>query len=101
MSAARRPRTNYDRVAEVSATPARTGRTAIRTKPVRVTLDLTPALHKDLKRWCNSAAVEMDVSDVTLVALLRALSAELLESDALTKRVRRRLVDQAQQDTAQ
>ena len=38
--------------------PAREpGRTAIRAKPVRVTVDLDPATYTELNRWAGSAAI--------------------------------------------
>jgi hypothetical protein len=37
-----------------------TGRTAIRTKPTRITLDLSKADYEALNRWIGSAAVEVN-----------------------------------------
>jgi hypothetical protein len=33
------------------------GQTAIRSKPVRITLDLSPELYRQLTRWAHSAAI--------------------------------------------
>jgi hypothetical protein len=53
------------------AAPA--GRTAIRSKPVRITLDLNPELYRLLTRWADEAAVEMDVPRVALADAVRAM----------------------------
>ncbi|MFJ9901233.1 hypothetical protein ACIQPR_48840 [Streptomyces sp. NPDC091280] len=69
----------------------------IRTTPIRVTVDISPALHKALKRWCNGAALDLDLTDVALAGAARALVAELTEPDptkqlpGLEERVRARL----------
>ena len=49
------------------------GRTAIRSKPVRVTLDLSPELYRQLTQWTDSAAVELDVPRVALADAMRAM----------------------------
>jgi hypothetical protein len=51
------------------------GRTAIRAKPVRITLDLDPATYKDLNRWVGSAAVAVnpDHPRLSLAQTLRAM----------------------------
>ena len=49
------------------------GRTAIRSKPVRITLDLSPELYRQLTRWADSAAVELDVPRVALADAVRAM----------------------------
>ena len=56
---------------EPGATPA--GRTAIRSKPVRITLDLSPELYRQLTRWADEAAVELDVPRVALADAVRAM----------------------------
>ena len=56
---------------EPDAHPA--GRTAIRAKPVRVTLDLSPELYRQLTRWADDAAVDMDVPRVALADAVRAM----------------------------
>ena len=49
------------------------GRTAIRSKPVRITLDLSPELYRQLTRWADSAAVSLDVPRVALADAVRAM----------------------------
>jgi hypothetical protein len=56
---------------EPDAQPA--GRTAIRSKPVRITLDLSPELYRQLTRWADEAAVELDVPRVALADAVRAM----------------------------
>jgi hypothetical protein len=76
------------RRAEPDASPA--GRTAIRSKPVRITLDLSPELYRQLTRWADTAAIELDVPRVALVDAVRAMIRVAAESpDAVIERLRR------------
>jgi len=59
------------RRAEPDARPA--GRTAIRSKPVRITLDLSPELYRQFTQWADAAAVELDVPRVPLSDAMRAM----------------------------
>ena len=59
------------RRAEPNARPA--GRTAIRSKPIRITLDLSPELYRQLTAWADSAAIELDVPRVSLADAMRAM----------------------------
>src|SRR5215469_8180939 len=59
------------RRAEPDARPA--GRTAIRSKPVRITIDLSPELYRQLTQWTDSAAVALDVPRVPLADAMRAM----------------------------
>ena len=59
------------RRAEPDAQPA--GRTAIRSKPVRITLDLSPELYRQLTQWADSAAIALDVPRVALADAMRAM----------------------------
>ena len=56
------------------------GQTAIRSKPVRITLDLTPELYRQLTRWADSAAVALDVPRVALADVMRAMIRVTTES---------------------
>jgi hypothetical protein len=76
------------RRAEPDASPA--GRTAIRSKPVRITVDLSPELYRQLTRWADTAAIELDVPRVALVDAVRAMIRVAAESpDAVIERLRR------------
>jgi len=59
------------RRAEPDARPP--GQTAIRSKPVRITLDLSPELYRQLTQWAASAAIALDVPRVTLADAVRAM----------------------------
>lgn len=59
------------RRAEPNARPA--GRTAIRSKPVRITLDLSPELYRELTGWADDAAVALGVPRVSLADAVRAM----------------------------
>jgi hypothetical protein len=56
---------------EPDAHPA--GRTAIRSKPVRITLDLSPELYRQLTQRADSAAIALDVPRVALADAVRAM----------------------------
>jgi hypothetical protein len=49
------------------------GQTAIRSKPVRITVDLSPELYRQLTRWAESAAITLDVPRVPLADAMRAM----------------------------
>ncbi|MFJ8301745.1 hypothetical protein ACIQ9R_38410 [Streptomyces sp. NPDC094447] len=72
----------------------------VRTEPIRVTLDLSPTQHRALKRWCNQAAADHDLSQVALARVLRLLGEELVQDDALSSRIGKRLVEMAAEDLA-
>ena len=76
------------RRAEPDASPA--GRTAIRSKPVRITLDLSPELYRQLTRWAGTAAIELDVPRVALADAMRAMIRVAAENpDAVIEQLRR------------
>jgi hypothetical protein len=76
------------RRSEPAARPA--GRTAIRSKPVRVTLDLSPELYRELTRWTDSAAVALDVPRIALADAMRAMIRVTAENgDEVLERLRR------------
>jgi hypothetical protein len=73
---------------EPDAAPA--GKTAIRSKPVRITLDLSPELYRELTRWAHSAAIELDVPRIALADAVRAMIRVTTESpDGVLDRLRR------------
>jgi len=59
------------RRAEPDARPA--GKTAIRSKPVRITLDLSPELYRELTGWADGAAIVLGVPRVSLADAVRAM----------------------------
>ena len=66
------------------------GRTAIRSKPVRITLDLSPELYRQLTQWTQSAAIELDVPRVALADAVRAMIRVTTESpDQVIEQLRR------------
>ena len=66
------------------------GRTAIRSKPVRITLDLSPELYRQLTAWADSAAVTLDVPRVSLADAVRAMIRLAAENpDDVIERLRR------------
>jgi hypothetical protein len=76
------------RRADPGASPA--GKTAIRSKPVRITLDLSPELYRQLTRWADSAAIALDVPRVALADAMRAMIRVTTEHPAeVIERLRR------------
>ena len=74
--------------AEPGARPS--GQTAIRSKPVRITLDLSPELYRQLTQWAQSAAIELDVPRVALADAVRAMIKVTADSpDRVIERLRR------------
>jgi hypothetical protein len=66
------------------------GRTAIRSKPVRITLDLSPELYRQLTQWAHAAAIELDVPRVALADAVRAMIRVTTESpDQVIDQLRR------------
>lgn len=59
------------RRAEPEAAPA--GKTAVRTAPVRVTLNIPPQLYRDLIRWTDTAADALDIPRVSVQDALRTM----------------------------
>ena len=76
------------RRAEPDAGPA--GKTAIRSKPVRITLDLSPELYRELTVWADSAAITLGVPRVSLADAVRAMIRVTAEHpDQVLDRLRR------------
>ena len=62
-----------------------TGRTAVRTKKVRITTDLEPDEYKQLKRWVESAAETLnpDWPDLTQMQAIRAMIKATVTDDTV------------------
>lgn len=76
------------RRSEADARPA--GTTAIRSKPIRITLDLSPELYRELTQWVDAAAVTLDVPRVALADAVRAMIRVTAEHpDEVIERLRR------------
>jgi hypothetical protein len=70
------------------AAPA--GTTAIRSKPVRITLDLSPELYRELTEWAHAAAIELGVPRLALAEAVRAMIRVTTERPgAVLERLRR------------
>jgi len=68
---------------------AATGRSNTgRTKPVRRSVDLSPAYHTELTEWCAKTADEIGATRVTGQDVIRALVARLLMDENLSRRIR-------------
>jgi len=76
------------RRAEPNARPA--GKTAIRSKPIRITLDLSPELYRELTMWADAAAIELGVPRVSLADAVRAMIRVTADDpDQVLERLRR------------
>ena len=64
---------------------------APRAKPVRLSLDLAPALYRDLQEFCSATAVALERPRIAGAQVRRALLAELGEDSELAARIRARL----------
>lgn len=53
---------------------------SVRVKPVRLTVDVSPADHAALLRWCLDAASDLGVARVSGQALIRAMLRQALSS---------------------
>ncbi|MGH3766001.1 MAG: hypothetical protein ACRDS0_03270 [Pseudonocardiaceae bacterium] len=59
-----------------------------RTKPVRRSVDLSPAYHAELTQWCAETAAIIGTARVTGQDVIRALVARLLMDESLARRIR-------------
>lgn len=59
-----------------------------RTKPVRRSVDLSPAYHAKLTQWCVETADIIGTARVTGQDVIRALVARLLMDESLSRRIR-------------
>lgn len=61
---------------------------AVRAKPIRNTVDLSPYHHASLKAWCGETAVSIGSSRITTQDVLRAMVARLLTDETLARKIR-------------
>jgi hypothetical protein len=76
-----------------TAPPATTVETPL-ARPVRTTLDLSPARDRDLKAWLAEASVRLGRARVTKQDALNALVALLLTDETLAKKILAELKNQ-------
>ena len=69
----------------VAGTRDQAGAEPVLAKPVRSTLDLSPAMHRDLQGWLGESAVRLGRARVTKQDVLEALVRRLLQDETLTK----------------
>jgi hypothetical protein len=75
---------------EPDAAPA--GETALRSKPVRITVDLAPEQYRRLTSWANQTAAEMDLAKLPLADVVRAMI-RMLDDPEMGAKARRTLRD--------
>lgn len=78
------------RATQEESSPGR-GHTAVRSKPLRTTVDLSPSDHRRLRRIADRLADDLDVPEVSRRAVWLALLAELDGDETLYARVRERV----------
>ncbi|HZZ49769.1 MAG TPA: hypothetical protein VFE65_23000 [Pseudonocardia sp.] len=64
---------------------------APRTRPVRVTVELSPMEHKALRQWCASTAADLDLPVVAGAEVFRALLALMQADETMADQVRAEL----------
>lgn len=70
--------------------PAEAGR-APRTRPVRVTVELSPIEHQALRQWCAHTSAELDLPVVAGAEVFRALLSLMRENPEVADQVRAEL----------
>jgi hypothetical protein len=68
--------------------PARAGSAPLRTAPVRLTVDLPPVMHRQLRGWCRDTADALGVTNVAMADAVKVLVDLMLADDQLAERVR-------------
>jgi hypothetical protein len=53
--------------------PAPAGVTAVRSKPIRMTVEITPQLHRQLTAWARDAMLDLDLTRLTMSDAVRAM----------------------------
>lgn len=92
-STAERLRKKNERIrqAQEQGNPANTAGSRVRSRPVRITVDLDPAAHQQLTRWCTDAAADLGRARVPAAEVFRAFLDELADDPELADRIRGRL----------
>lgn len=62
-----------------------------RTKPVKVTVEMSPVEHRKLKRWCALTAADLELSMVAGAEVLRVLWSMAQDDEVLAQRLREEL----------
>lgn len=70
--------------------PSSPPRAAVRTRLVRITVDLSPALHREIKGWVRDTAAALG-RDVTQAEVMRVLARLMLDDKAIANSVREKL----------
>ncbi|WP_037078177.1 hypothetical protein [Pseudonocardia spinosispora] len=71
--------------------PAQETTRAPRTRPVRVTVELSPMEHKALRQWCAHTAADLDLPVVAGAEVFRALLSLMREDEGMADQVRAEL----------
>lgn len=92
-SARERLRKKNDRIRQANqqGNPANTVSGHVRSRPVRITVDLPPATHQQLIRWCTDAAADLGRARVPAAEVVRAALDELHDDPDLADRIRTRI----------
>lgn len=67
------------------------GQTAVRVKPVRITVDLTPADYRQLREWAESAAADLDLPKLAIADVVRAMITVVSVDSGIGAEVRERI----------
>lgn len=89
---------------KASSAPARTAakppstraprpKAGTRTKPVKMTVDLSPIEHRKLKLWCAQTAADLELPEVAASEVVRILVARLQSDADLAERIRADLAE--------
>ncbi|MGI8815005.1 MAG: hypothetical protein ACR2G2_06895 [Pseudonocardia sp.] len=78
---------DHDRPAELPVDEPRVPRT----RPVRVTVELSPMEHKQLRRWCAETSADLDLPVVAGAEVFRALLSLMREHPEVAEQVRAEL----------
>lgn len=63
------------------------GTTARRAKPVRMTVEIPPALHRELTAWTRDQMLELDLTRLTISDAVRAMIRATIDDSAVSAAV--------------